>query len=78
MDELKATEFKRSLENAKTCRELMLVLKVRPTAVTELITIIVTKLFFTSNFSVIYSVNVGITFHCFKILIRLMHHILDQ
>ncbi|KAK2560535.1 Tetratricopeptide repeat protein 13 [Acropora cervicornis] len=27
MDELKATEFKRSLENAKTCRELMLVLK---------------------------------------------------
>ena len=45
MDELKATEFKRSLENAKTCRELMLVLKVRPTAVTELITIMVTKLF---------------------------------
>ena len=67
MDELKATEFKRSLENAKTCRELMLVLKVRPTAVTELITIIATKLFFTSNFSVIYSVNVGFTFHCFKI-----------
>lgn len=67
MDELKATEFKRSLENAKTCRELMLVLKVRPTAVTKLITIIVTKLFFTSSFSVIYSVNVGFTFHCFKI-----------
>lgn len=68
MDELKATEFKRSLENAKTCRELMLVLKVRPTAVTELITIMVTKIIvFTSNFSVIYSVNVGFTFHCFKI-----------
>ena len=69
MDELKATEFKKSLENAKTCRELMLVLKVRPTAVTELIPIMVTKIivFTSNNFSVIYSVNVGFTFHCFKI-----------